>query len=147
MAETTTDAKVKDLIALVTKKRRDIARDERPSYNTRMTFSYHEEEPGNNLINLHTVDAAKLQSIAGFLILRSQCHAAGGALLGIDSAEFKWQGFTVDEWMHDLGVRYRKVMIGKEKEKLATLEARLSAIISPELRAQMEIDAITNELG
>ena len=42
--------------------------------------------------------------------------------------------------------RINKIQIGVKKKKLETLEARLNAIVSPELRRKLELDAIAAEL-
>lgn len=45
---------------------------------------------------------------------------------------------------HD--VRIMKIQIASEKEKLESLETRLNKIISPEKRAELELEAIEAEL-
>ena len=58
----------------------------------------------------------------------------------------EWNGFSVNDWIDDIKTRINKVQIASKKVKLEHLESRLNAIISPELRAEMELEAISAEL-
>ena len=59
---------------------------------------------------------------------------------------FKFFGYTPDQWMADIKTRLTKLNVEKEKRNLSKLEDRLDKIISPELRAKMELEAIEKEL-
>ena len=66
--------------------------------------------------------------------------------LGVDM-KFDWFGFSVEDWKSDLQTRINKIQITKKKAELEALESKLNLLISPEMRTQMEIDAISKELG
>jgi hypothetical protein len=59
---------------------------------------------------------------------------------------FKWNGYTVKEWIGDLKMRVAQIQIKKKEDKLEQLEKRLNKIVSPEMRADMELEAIQSEL-
>ena len=68
-------------------------------------------------------------------------------LLGVEGTpEFTWSSFTVQQWLDDIKARINKVQIATKKKALEHLETRLNAVISPELRAEMELEAISAEL-
>lgn len=120
----------------------------KPSYITNCTFSYNEGTL-NGAINIHVEnDVRKLVSIGAFLKGQASHYEETAKELGVEEApKFTWGGFSVDEWLADLKTRLSKVQVAKKQKKLEALEARLNAIISPELRAQMELEAIASELS
>ena len=61
--------------------------------------------------------------------------------------QFKWLGFTFDQWKADIKTRIDKIQISKKKKELEELEVRLDKLISPELKQQMELEEITKLLG
>lgn len=60
---------------------------------------------------------------------------------------FVYLGSPVEDWLADIKARIAKVKIGEKRKKLEDLEKRLNAIVSPELRAQLELEAIEKALG
>lgn len=68
-------------------------------------------------------------------------------VLGLDaSAELMYRGYSVQDWIDDMKKRIAMCQLKARKDKLNQLEKRLSAIISPEQKRQMELDAILKEL-
>jgi hypothetical protein len=60
---------------------------------------------------------------------------------------FAWGNSSVADWLDDIRTRIGKIQIGEKRKKLEALEERLNKVISPELRAKMELDAIAAELS
>lgn len=144
-----TDKKTLELIAQVKAKKASIAKAEKPSYETNMSFSYIEGNK-SSAVNLHVEsDVKKLICIGAFLAERSANYLMiASKVFGLESPpEFTWDGFTVDQWLNDLKLKITKIQIVTEKEKLEALEKRLNKIISPEKRAEIELEAIEAELG
>ena len=77
-----------------------------------------------------------------FIIDRKEKSENAAKELGVDY-KFTWLGFTVDEWKNDFQTRVNQISISEKRKELAEIEARLNAIISPELKAQMELEAIS----
>ena len=140
-----TDEKTLALIGEVKKRKEEIAKLEKPQWKTNCTFSFSGfREP----VNIHVeADIRKLIDIAGFLIAREQAYIEAAKQLQVESPPFEWTGFSVKDWLEDIKTRIDKLQIQSKKKKLETLENRLNKIVSPELRAQMELDAIAAELG
>ena len=59
----------------------------------------------------------------------------------------KWQGFLISDWKEKIKTRINVVSLSEKKRKLELLENRLDKIISPELKAKMELAAIQDELS
>jgi len=148
-AEASTDQKILDLIKKVTSERKEIAKIlGKPSYSTNGSFSYSEGR-SNDSINIRVEkDVRTLISIGSFVRSREGVYAETAAILGVvDPPAFTWGGFTVEEWLNDLKVAISKSQVAARQKKLAELEARLNSIVSPELRARLEIEAIESELN
>ena len=140
-----TDAKTLELIQAVRRQKEDIAKAERPNWATNCSFSYGEN--GSNTVNLHVESNIRnLICIASFLRDKVKSYKETAAELGVEAPDFTWQGFSVSDWLEDVKLRINKVQIASKKKKLETLEERLNKIISPQLRAEMELAAIQSEL-
>lgn len=138
-----TDDKTLKLIEQIKLQKQEIAKAERPNWATNCSFS----APNMGTTNLHVeTDIRHLVSIAAFLVESEKNYYETAKLLGVEAPSFVWQGFTAKEWLEDIKTRINKVQIASKKKKLESLEARLNAIISPELRAKMELEAIEAEL-
>lgn len=142
-----TDQKTLDLIKEVNKRKAEISQLEKPNWQTNCSFSYIEGNQ-NCSVNIHVQTNVKdLISMAAFLRDKERSYNEAAVALGIeDPPAFAWSGFAVADWLEDIKTRINKIQIATKKRKLEALEARLNAIISPELRAQMELDAIASEL-
>ncbi len=147
MAKANTDKQTLDLIELVKKQKAEIAKAERPSWKTNRSFSY--VEGSSQVVNLAVESSVKnLISIAAFLMNKEIDYAAAATVLGVEKPEpFTWGGYPVSEWMDDIKLRIAKIQIESKKKRLELLESRLNAVISPELKAKMELDAIASELN
>jgi len=143
-----TDKKTLELIDLVKRQKAEIARLEKPSFKTNCSFTYIEGTK-SNAVNIHVeTDVRKLISMAAFLLNQEENYKETAKLLGVENIpDFSWDGYPVAEWIEDLKTRINKVQIGAKRKKLEALEDRLKKIISPELQAELELEAIAGELG
>jgi hypothetical protein len=144
-----TDQKTLDLIKEVARRKKEIAQTEKYHYVTNCSFSYIEGS-ATNVVNLHVEkDIKKLISITAFLVERKKSYIDAwlNVLRLVGAPDFTWEGFTVEDWISDIKARIAKVQISSKKKSLDKLESRLNAIISPELRAELELQAIADELG
>lgn len=142
MAKQTQDATVLLLIDKVKEKKAQIESAQNPQWQTNCTICIE----GKN-INLRTIQSdADLMSIAATVMVHKMGHAAALEQLGSSGTTFKFCGYSPEEWMADIKTRLNKLNVDKEKRNLAKLEDRLDKIISPELRAKMELEAIEKEL-
>lgn len=146
MVKAKTDKKTLELIVEVNRQRAEISKIEKPNWKTSCSFSY--VEGNNSTINLHVESNVRnLIKIVAFLQNREKSYNQASKDLGVENApEFTWNGFSVADWIEDVKMRINKIQIADKKKKFETLEARLNAIISPELRAEIELEKIANEL-
>jgi hypothetical protein len=139
------DEQVLSLIQEVDRRKKEIAELERPNWKTNCSFRFAEN---TTPINLHVEsDIATLIHIAGVVATQAEMYNEAAVAMGVeDPPRFKWMGFSASDWVHDIKARLDKIQIKSKKDKLQKLEDRLNKIVSPELRAKIELDAIKQEL-
>lgn len=140
------DEKALSLIKEINKRKDEIAKIEKPQWKTNCTFSYVEEFKGS--YNLQVVTDVKLLVLmAAEIKMYEETYLKTASLLGVEAPPFTWNGFSADDWMSDIKSRINKIQISTKKKQLEMLEAKANQIISAELRAELELQAISKELG
>jgi len=140
------DVVVQKLIDAAQEKRKAIELAEKPIWLTNSSFSY-DEDGGSNRKNIRVIsDVGDLVKIQAFLNQKYQSYAVAAQTLDYEEP-FTWLGFSHEDWSADFKVMATKINITKEKKKLEAIENRLNKLISPELKQQMELEAISKELG
>jgi hypothetical protein len=141
----TRDEIIVDLQQLIAEKKSKISKITNATYLTNQSFK---ETANSTSRNLNTVtDSNEIVEILAIVLQKANAHTEAATRLGVKAAEFKHQGYTLNEWETDLKTRLNKISISSEKKKLAELEARLAALESPELKAQRELDEIMRALN
>lgn len=142
---TKTDEKVQKMFDVVQKKKLElekIIKTERRNFITNLSFGFDE----NNLstrVNINVVsDPTVLVKALARLTEAADYESKAAVKLGVDGYEFKWLGFSLEEWTADFQTKLAKIQSTKKKKELAELETRLNALISPELKAEMELQLI-----
>jgi len=138
--ELSQDQRVQLLFDKLLAKKAEVANAERPQYITNGQFRY--TETLGNVVDIVSVrDERKLVEILTFLKERSEKYGEAAAELGV-KVNFTWLGFTTAEWSKDLQTRVSVLQIAKRKTELQELEARVNAVMTPELRREMEMKAL-----
>jgi hypothetical protein len=140
-----TDKVVQQLFEVVQKKKAEIAKAEKPNWTTNCAFRYNKDSSASTNIQV-CADVEELIGMLGFLIEKQNAFNAAQEILGT-THKFKWGGFSVEDWTNDISTRINKIQIGNKKKELEALEARLDKLVSPELKAQMELAEISKLLG
>lgn len=139
-----TDEITLKLIDQIKQQKIEISKAERPNWKTSCSFSFTDKT--SDAINIHVESKIeKLVNIVAFLLEREHYYDEAKKLLKVET-NFKWQGYTLVDWVEDIETRINKIQISSKKKKLESLEARLNSIISPELKAQLELEEISKEL-
>lgn len=140
-----TDKQVQDLFKIVQTKKTEIAKAEKPNWQTNCSFGYNKDSSSRSNIQVVS-DIEELISILGFIIEKERAFESAQTMLGT-SEKFKWMGYSLEDWKTDVQTRINKIQISKKKKELEMLESRLDKLISPELKAQMELEEITKLLS
>jgi hypothetical protein len=142
-----TDDKVMQLLRIAKEKKDRIATVEKVSWKTNCSFSFNENDALNSKINLHAVsDVNVLVKALAHILQQQDYYTQAANKLGVDT-QFKYLGFYVSDWQADIENRINRIKILKEKEELQTIETRLNALISPEKRAELELEQLENALN
>lgn len=141
-----TDEQTLNLFKVVQAKKDEIKQAEKkPDWKTNCAFRYNKDSSA--AINLQVcADVEELVHILAFLCDRKKGFDEAQKILGTEIA-FRWMGFTFEAWATDVKTRVAKVLIADKKKALEILESRLDKVLSPELKAQLELEAISKELG
>lgn len=137
----TTDQLVKELFDQVQEKKLAIEKAEKPCWQTSCTFAYSADSAHDRKDIRVMNDVRKIVDMLAFLIDRKEKSEKAAQELGVEH-KFTWLGFSLDEWKSDFQTRVNQISIQERRKELAEIEARLNAIISPELKAQMELEAL-----
>lgn len=142
------DDVVLGLVKEIEKRKKEIEKVENPTWKTNCAFSFTEGRKQDE-INIKTVTDVKLLiNMMGFLYNNETDYNTVVKKHNLENVpKFTWQGQSVKNWLEDLELRIQKVQISDKKKILEKLEAKASALISPELKAKLEIEAIKAELG
>ena len=139
------DQMIKALFNQVKALKAQVASLDRPTFITGGQFRYSESVGAS--LDIPTIrDIRKLKEIYMFLLERSSHNEKANEFFGV-TEPFTWLTFTPEEWSADLKTRANILQSAKLKAKLIDYEARLDKILTPALRAQMEIDSISAELA
>lgn len=136
----TKDEIVMELQELVKTKKAQIAKINKPDYITTMSFR---ETSGAMATNLHVVsDISVLLGIVALLNSRQDAMEQAAKEMEIEGFVYKHDGFTPNQWKHDIKYRLLKINIAGEKAKLEQYEARLAKLESPELKEKRELEEL-----
>jgi hypothetical protein len=141
----TTDEKVRELFDLVQSKKLVIEKAERPCWKTSGNFGYSANSAHDRTTIATVTDVRKIVEMYAFIMDRKDKSESAAKDLGVEY-NFTWLGFSVDEWKEDFQTRVNQISVQEKRKELAELESRLNAIISPELKSQMELEAIAELL-
>lgn len=144
MNEKTIDMKIEELFSIVTSQKIEVEKAEKESkrnWNTNASFKLYSSVPLNIMIATEDMIFKALTE----LIMFKNSAEESLEILGLKK-EIKHDGYTVKDWIDDFKKRIAILQLKAKKEKLKTLEDRLTSIISPEQKRQMELDSIMKDL-
>ena len=144
----TVDFKVQSLISEVQKRKSEIGKIEGQTFKTNCQYQCIMNSKDNStILNIQVISkVTQLIHILSDLNMRKKSWEAICFLDGLNY-KFEWQGYSYDDWANDIKNIISKLSLASKINDLKTLEDRLDKLVSPELRAQIEIGLIEKELG
>lgn len=137
------DEKVLEFIELINKKKKEIQRAEKPVWKTNCSWK---DQSGH--INLHVENNINgLLALAAELNYKDNNYTLFCKKKNIDGGQLKINGFTALDWIDDILTRISIIQLVSKRKELENLEGRLNKIVSPELRAKLELEAIEKEMS
>ena len=144
----TIDDKVRGLFDVLQKQKEKVEQAEqetKQSWKTKCSISIPSLSP--TPINIQTANQGLVLSIGASLLVYQQTITEAAKRLGIAEDVSEYNGSSVEDWFADLKKRIAVIGINDKRKSLMELEKRLDAIVSPEQRRQMELEALTKELS
>ena len=120
-------------------KKAEVDKAEKPVYVTGGHFRY--SESGYVMDITTERNQSKLVDALTFLIGKSENHKKACEELSLN-LEFKWMGFTYDEWFADIKTRIDSINIAKRRAELQALEIKINAVLPPEVKQAIELKKI-----
>lgn len=137
------DKIIKSLLTKIEEKKSELQKTNIKNMKTNCVF-YHPFDKKDR-INIHTVDEITLIDCVAALINYKNTWEQATKLISSDK-KFQWGSYSFEDWIHDFQLRLNIINEKSKKEQLNQLQKRLDAIVSPDLKAQLEIEAISKEL-
>lgn len=141
----TIDDKINELFVVLSKQQAEVdaaEADSKKPWKTKCSFMLNVVSTN---INIQTANASLLIEIQAELSLKEAFFGKAAEDLGL-TWDGKWDGFSVEDWHSDLIKRAAIININAKKAKLAELEKKLNAIVSPDQRRQIELANIIASL-
>ena len=139
------DQKVLALFAKLNEKKKEIAKAEKPKWETNCSIGI-----SNNLSEKRNIqvisDLQDIVELHSFLLMRENYWQESCRKLQINSP-FKWQGYTVQEWTNDFVTRIAQIQISQKKKDLEKMEKTLNGLVSLEQRREMELAELEKALA
>lgn len=144
MSDKSIDKKIEELFAVVKAQKVQVEKAEKESkrsWNTNCSFKLYTPNP----VNLQTASEDMIfKSLTELLSFKGNAEEAL-EILGLKK-EIRHDGYFIEEWIEDFQKRIATIQLKAQKEKLKTLEDRLTSIVSPEQKREMELAAIMKEM-
>lgn len=142
----TIDTKIAGLFAVLQSRQQEVALSESTIKAPWKTNCSWQEGTHKVNRNIQTMSVDECVEVGTQIITWQRDSAEAAAMLNVP-APTKINGSEPSAWFADLSKRITTFIIREQKKELEVLETRLSAIVSPEQRRQMELEAITKSLG
>ncbi|MEO6303159.1 MAG: hypothetical protein ABIP51_08290 [Bacteroidia bacterium] len=142
----TKDELITQLLGVVNSKKAEIAKAEKPSWETNGSFSRTGSASDKVNIQVETNINFFIESLA-FLLMAKEYANKAAIMLGVTPVPFKHQNYTDEQWALDFTTRINKIQISEKKKELANLEERLSKLISPEERERLELAELMDSVS
>ena len=101
------------------------------------------------IINIQTISEQTLVQNTAIILGQIQNERMAHKLIhGAEpSKDYKFQGYTEQQWMSDIVKRKSMIEIRSAEAKLTEIEAALNSVLSPEERRRIEVEMIAKQLG
>jgi hypothetical protein len=137
------DVAIKELLKKVEEQKESLGSKERVTWLTNGIF----KKDGTSHLNINTVtDGLVLATALGFILNQEASFLQACKELDV-KGEFRWDGYTVEEWKEDFKTRMRVIEYDKKKKLLDATKAKLNMLVSEEARTEMELEDIKKILG
>lgn len=141
------DNKIKELFGVLSAQKAKVEEVETESKRKWVTNCSFPSVFGNTQpINIQTQTEPALVELLSDLLIHVEFNKRAAELIGSNIDTTYWGGYPLVSWVADFKTRIAKIQVAARKQELMQLEKRLDAIVSPEERRAMELEAIVKSL-
>jgi hypothetical protein len=141
------DVRIKELMALVEKKEKDLGQRPRFLLETNGLFKL-QVGGGEETFNINTVkDPVLLVNALAMLITTENARREAAQRLGVEISEHRFRNYTIKDWETDFRNRVKMIEYERKKEELELIKKKLETLVSAEGRTKDQLDKICKLLG
>ena len=137
------DTVIKELMVKLEEQKANLGPKPKAAWQTNGVFKFSPSEYFN--INV-TTDTTKFASALGSLLGNAEYFAQACKMLGV-KGEFKWDGYSLEDWKTDFQTRVKIIEYDNKKKLLDATKAKLQSLVSEEERTAMELEDIQKLLA
>lgn len=142
----TSDELAQELFNKVQIRKAELENAEKLNWQTSGLFGFN-ADTANGRFQIQTMtDTRKITDILTFLLERARSYNEATAILGLN-LNFSWLGYTLEEWTTDLKTRVTILQKETKRKELQAMETKLNNLISPELKAKLELAELEKALA
>lgn len=136
------DEKINNFRKKVEEKKAQLGSRPNASYRTNLLLDIE----GVKKLNLNTISTEEdCINIISQILTKSHGASLANTFLNTNII-FKIEGYPIDDWLHDLKIRYSIILWDTEKRKLTAMDNQLKELMSEGAKTAIAIDAIAKEL-
>lgn len=141
------DQAVMKLLKKVQQKKEEIeAAKKKPRWKTNCSIAFNPDSEVHDRINLQVQSARKLIDLYAFLDQMEGHLERAARELGLE-VDLTYMAYSISDWKDDLKTRAAQVSVKQKEQEMAALDARVSKLVSPDQRREMELRALQELLG
>jgi hypothetical protein len=130
------DTKIKKVMELLEKQKADLV-------PVKLTFNTHALYKANGkVVNLNVVNSKQelIMLLAECITFKDSLQKAKD-MVGSD-VDSLIDGFTIDDWIHDVKLKYQFVEFKDKQKSIKLTEKKLEQLLSEDARTEIELDSI-----
>jgi hypothetical protein len=113
---------------------------------TNLSFPTRDHSSIRENVNLNIIsDVPTLIGYVAILNMYNHFHHEACRTLDV-TGQFKWGGFTYQDWIHDMKHRVEVIGLKAKKLKLKVIQDQLNDLMSPEMKRKQQLDEIAASL-
>ena len=142
------DYRIKRLMEIIEEKKKDLGVRQKANWRTNGRCTVGLDSPTATPMNINAEGDIKiLVNTLAYMLANFEKHCEAAKLLQVPVPEVLYDGYTLEDWVHDFQIRAKQLLWTEEQKKLKELEATLESLISEDAKTERTLDKITQTLG
>lgn len=139
---TNNDEKIKELLEVIELKKKNLGEKPKALWKTNGLLKIETDVNINTITTIH-----KCIDSAASILATKHFKTEAAKLLDVPSQDLLWNGYSFEDWIHDIKLRASMITWDSDKKKLISLESKLSDLRSQDAKTADAISSILKELN